>query len=92
MFKKLISKLFKSEQAVIAKEGTVKFFNRTKGFGFITVKDTEEEIFVHKSNLNDKVREGDQVTFDVEKGERGPTAVNVNRIKRGKAKVKKTSS
>ncbi|WP_338360000.1 cold shock domain-containing protein [Yeosuana marina] len=60
------------------KEGTVKFFNHAKGFGFITVKDTEEEIFVHTSNLIDQINENDKVTFDVEKGDKGLSAIKVS--------------
>lgn len=85
MFKKLINKLFNSEKSTEVKEGKVKFFNRTKGFGFITIKDSEDEIFVHKSNLIDKIRDSDKVTFEVEKGERGLTAVNVRKVKKAKA-------
>ncbi|SDS34518.1 cold-shock DNA-binding protein family [Formosa sp. Hel1_31_208] len=59
------------------KEGTVKFFNNSKGFGFINIKDTEEDVFVHSTNLIDEIRENDQVTFDVEKGEKGLSATNV---------------
>ncbi|MDH3699443.1 MAG: cold shock domain-containing protein [Flavobacteriaceae bacterium] len=60
------------------KEGTVKFFNNAKGYGFITVKDTNEEIFVHSTNLIDDIRENDDVTFDVEEGEKGLSAVKVS--------------
>ena len=59
------------------KEGKVKFFNNAKGFGFIIVKDTNEEVFVHSTNLIDDIREDDDVTFDVEKGDRGLSAVKV---------------
>ncbi|MDB9961387.1 cold shock domain-containing protein [Oceanihabitans sp.] len=59
------------------KEGTVKFFNNAKGFGFITIKDSDEEIFVHTSNLIDDIKESDNVTFDVEKGDKGLSAVKV---------------
>ena len=59
------------------KEGTVKFFNNAKGFGFINIKDSDEDIFVHSTNLIDEIRENDQVTFDVEKGEKGLSAVKV---------------
>ncbi|MFL0352600.1 cold-shock protein [Xanthomarina sp. GH4-25] len=60
------------------KEGTVKFFNNSKGFGFIKIKDSEEEVFVHSTNLIDNIKENDQVTFDVEKGDKGMNAVNVS--------------
>jgi len=59
------------------KEGTVKFFNESKGFGFIKVSDSDQDIFVHSSNLIDNIREDDRVTFDVEQGEKGPSAVQV---------------
>lgn len=80
---KFITNLFKSstDSTGTTKEGTVKFFNGTKGFGFIKVKDTDEEIFVHKSNVIDRIRDKDKVTFNIEKEEKGPTAVDVRRVK-----------
>lgn len=59
------------------KEGTVKFFNNSKGFGFIKPSDSNEDVFVHESGLVDEIRENDKVTFDVEKGRKGLNAVNV---------------
>lgn len=58
-------------------QGTVKFFNETKGFGFITPIDGGAEVFVHVSGLVDTIRENDSVTYDVEQGRKGPNAVNV---------------
>jgi CspA family cold shock protein len=58
-------------------QGTVKFFNETKGFGFIKPTDSSEDIFVHSSGLIDQIRENDQVQYDVEKGKKGLNAVNV---------------
>lgn len=58
-------------------EGTVKFFNESKGFGFITPNDGSKDVFVHISGLKDKVSEGDNVVFTVEQGKKGPMAVNV---------------
>lgn len=59
-------------------QGTVKFFNETKGFGFISPEDGGQDIFVHSSGLNTKlIRENDKVVFDVEKSEKGLNAVNV---------------
>lgn len=58
-------------------EGTVKFFNEAKGFGFIVNNSTKEEIFVHVSGLIDNVREGDVVTFSTERGKKGMNAVDV---------------
>ncbi len=59
--------------------GTVKFFNETKGFGFITTDGSSQDIFVHVSGLVDEIRENDQVNFEVEQGRKGPNAVNVTR-------------
>lgn len=58
-------------------EGTVKFFNETKGFGFISPANGSEDIFVHISGLNDEVKENDKVVFDVQNGKKGLNAVNV---------------
>jgi CspA family cold shock protein len=62
------------------KQGTVKFFNETKGFGFISPKDGSKDIFVHKSNLIDTIRENDEVQFETESSPKGPSAVQVERI------------
>lgn len=58
-------------------KGTVKFFNNSKGFGFIKPENSSEDIFVHSSGLIDEIRENDQVQFEVEKGKKGLNAVNV---------------
>ena len=58
-------------------EGTVKFFNTEKGFGFITPSNGGQDVFVHKTGLIDNVREGDKVSFETEEGRRGLNAVNV---------------
>lgn len=57
--------------------GTVKFFNETKGFGFIVDNNSGEEIFVHISGLIDNIREGDKVTYQTERGKKGMNAVDV---------------
>ena len=62
------------------KQGTVKFFNETKGFGFITPSEGGKEIFVHSSGLIDSIREGDTVEYEVEQGKKGENAVNVKVI------------
>jgi len=59
------------------KNGTVKFFNDAKGFGFIKDADSSKEYFVHSNGLKDSIRENDQVTFDLEEGRKGLNAVNV---------------
>ena len=58
-------------------EGTVKFFNETKGFGFIVPADGSEDVFVHSSGLIDQIRENDKVEYEVERGKKGLNAVNV---------------
>jgi CspA family cold shock protein len=62
------------------KEGTVKFFNKSKGFGFIKPTDSDEDIFVHSSGLIDEIRDNDKVKFDVERGKKGMNAINVELI------------
>jgi cold shock protein len=62
------------------KEGVVKFFNSTKGFGFISQNDKGEDIFVHSSGLIDDIRENDKVRFKVEQGKKGLNAVDVEVI------------
>ncbi|HEY1031692.1 MAG TPA: cold-shock protein [Flavipsychrobacter sp.] len=61
-------------------EGTVKFFNETKGFGFIKPADGGQDIFVHVSGLIDEIRENDKVTYEVQNGKKGLNAVNVKVI------------
>ena len=58
------------------KKGTVKFFNTTKGFGFIKSEDGQD-VFVHVSGLKDEIQENDNVSFDTEVGNRGVSAINV---------------
>ena len=58
-------------------KGTVKFFNDSKGFGFIVDEETGKDIFVHVSGLVDEVKENDEVTFDVADGRKGQNAVDV---------------
>ena len=64
----------------IMNEGTIKFYNEAKGFGFITPKGGGQDVFVHATGLNETVRENDQVSYSVENGQKGPTATNVNVI------------
>lgn len=57
--------------------GTVKFFNETKGFGFIKEDESGKEYFVHVTGLVDKIKENDNVTFEIKEGKKGLNAVNV---------------
>jgi len=61
-------------------KGTVKFFNESKGFGFITDADSGTEYFVHITGVMDKITEGDEVEFELQEGKKGLNAVNVNVI------------
>jgi CspA family cold shock protein len=65
---------------IMQKEGTVKFFNETKGFGFITPENGGQDVFVHSTGLIDEIRENDKVEFEVENGRKGLNAVNVKVI------------
>ena len=59
------------------KNGTVKFFNESRGFGFIKDAESDKEYFVHASGLIDRIKEGDEVTFELQEGKKGLNAVNV---------------
>lgn len=60
-------------------KGTVKFYNESRGFGFIKDENSQKEYFVHSSGLKEKIKENDVVTFDLEQGKKGLNAVNVRR-------------
>ena len=57
--------------------GTVKFFNNSKGFGFIAPESGDKDVFVHANGLIDEINEGDKVTYDTEEGPKGTSAINV---------------
>ncbi len=72
------SRLFNNFIFRIMSNGTVKFFNGSKGFGFITPDDGGKDVFVHINGLNGiSIDEGDKVSYDVEEGQKGLNAVNV---------------
>ena len=61
-------------------QGTVKWFNDAKGFGFITPETGEKDVFVHKNGLIDEINEGDKVSYDVEETPKGMNAINVKAV------------
>lgn len=79
-FIKIVMCILPNINIIIMSTGTVKFFNNSKGFGFIKDSASEKEYFVHVSGLNDEVRENDEVTFDLQEGKKGLNAVNVKLV------------
>ena len=62
------------------KKGKVKFFNETKGFGFIKDEEGGKDVFVHTTGLIDRISEGDTVQYELKEGPKGLSAVNVKRV------------
>ncbi len=62
------------------REGTVKFFNNSKGYGFISPNDSDKDIFVHVNGLIDRISDNDEVKFEIEETAKGPAAINVELI------------
>ncbi|HLU89966.1 MAG TPA: cold-shock protein [Cyclobacteriaceae bacterium] len=60
--------------------GEVKFFNDTKGFGFITPDAGGKDVFVHRSGTKEDLYEGDKVEYELEQTDRGPSAINVTKV------------
>ncbi len=67
-------------EATSIRKGRVEFFNHTKGFGFIKELDSQEKYFVHVNGLTEEVKEGDTVSFELERGFKGMSAVRVRKI------------
>lgn len=62
-------------------EGKVKFYNESKGFGFIAVNEGNNDVFVHSTGLLDNIKENDYVIFEIQRGPKGLNAINVKRKK-----------
>ena len=73
-----LSILSKNTNYQFMKTGSVKFFNHSKGYGFIIDKEDGQEYFVHVTGLKDEIREGDTVNFELKDGKKGLNAVNVS--------------
>ena len=75
---------FKSKEVIQVMEGTVKWFNESKGYGFITPDDGGQDLFVHFSEIQEEgyktLREGDKVSFEKGQGKKGPQATNVHKV------------
>jgi len=71
------------EPVELIRRGVVKFFNESKGYGFIIDQQTQDSVFVHINQLTEPIREKDKVTFEVERGQKGPSAVNVKKEVKG---------
>lgn len=69
-----------AQQLDPVRQGAVTFYNESKGFGFIKDSETQESIFVHVSDTLEEIREGNVVSFEVAKGQKGPTAIRVKLI------------
>jgi CspA family cold shock protein len=69
--------LYDKQHITIMSKGTVKFFNESKGFGFVIDDESKQEYFVHVTGVIDEIREGDAVEFELAEGKKGLNAVNV---------------
>ena len=67
-------------QAELTRSGKITFFNYDKGFGFIKDQVSQESVFVHVNNIAGRVKENDKVSFEIEMGHRGPSAINVKLV------------
>jgi len=76
-----VPKMAEVDAADLIRKGTVTFFNDSKGYGFIKDHETQDSIFVHANSLEEAIKENDKVTFETEKGLKGPNAVRVKLIK-----------
>lgn len=75
----IVSRLFTNLYIITMIDGTVKFFNDEKGYGFITPDDGGKDVFVHANGLDGiRINEGDKVSFETEEGKKGLNAVNVS--------------
>jgi cold shock CspA family protein len=68
------------EETLSFRKGRVEFFNHSKGFGFIKDSDRQDKYFVHANSLTEEIKEGDMVTFELERGFKGMSAVRVKKV------------
>ena len=77
-----IPKRLASDRPDPIRKGTVTFFNESKGYGFIKDSETQESVFVHVNNILEEIKENNMVIFEVEMGQKGPSAVRVKLFKK----------
>lgn len=78
--KSFLNPLTETVKKVTRKKGLLHYYNRKKGYGFISSSQTEKDVFVHYSDMNDKLRKGDMVVFNVTSTEKGLKAENVELV------------
>ncbi len=75
-----VPKKGEEDESKFLRKGVIKFFDNDKGFGFIRDKANDDSVFVHIENLEEPVKEGDKVTFELGSGPKGPVALNVKKV------------
>jgi cold shock CspA family protein len=70
---------YEANEEDLIRNGVVTFFNDAKGFGFIKDLQTQESVFIHVNQLSERISENDKVSFEVEMGPKGPSAINVKK-------------
>ncbi|GAC1708430.1 MAG: cold shock domain-containing protein [Flavisolibacter sp.] len=75
-----VAKREPGEEGDIIRNGVVSFFNEDKGFGFINDLQSQERVFIHINQLTERIQEGDKITFEIEMGPKGASAINVKKI------------
>src|SRR5439155_9039072 len=68
------------KQDEIIRTGVVTFFNKDKGYGFIKDMQSQESVFIHVNQLSEPIKENDKLSFEVEMGPKGPSAINVKKL------------
>ncbi len=75
-----VAKREAGDEGDVIRNGVVSFFNEDKGFGFINDLQSQERVFIHINQLTERIQEGDKITFEIEMGPKGASAINVKKI------------